>query len=227
MREISVFTFETVFTAIWLLTRIYTWVKYRRPDWKQESLLLLLYINFAVIIRFVFFPKALADGHVQPLVFDPAEVFPFRMNLVPLVHLFEYDNVRDIIWNVVGNMALFIPTGILLPIIYRNLDNPWKVGITGALISLSIEILQLPFASRATDVDDLILNTMGVIVGYGIYTAVKRLTNNSMNSPILFRWWDELPPSGFEKNKVFEQERLFGSPGHDIIISATAAIQSK
>ena len=134
MREISVFTFETVFTAIWLLTRIYEWVKYRNLDWKQESLLLLLYINFAVIIRFVFF-----------------------------------------IWNVIGNMVLFIPTGILLPIVYGNLDNPWKVGITGALISLSIEILQLPFASRATDVDDLILNTLGVIVGYGIYTAVKHL----------------------------------------------------
>ena len=175
MRGISVFTFETVFTAIWLLTRIYAWVKYRSLDWKQESLLFLFYFNFAVIIRFVFFPKALADGHVQPLVFDPADAFPFRMNLVPLVHLFKYENVRDIIWNVIGNMVLFIPTGILLPIVCGKLDNLWKVGIKGALISLSIEILQLPFASRATDVDDLLLNTLGVIVGYGIYTAVKRL----------------------------------------------------
>ena len=180
MREISVFTFETVFTAIWLLTRIYEWVKYRSLDWKQESLLLLLYINFAVIIRFVFFPKALADGHVQPLVFDPAEAFPFRMNLVPLVHLFEYENVRDIIWNVVGNAAMFIPSGIVLPILYRKLDGFWKVVEGGALISLCIEILQLPFASRASDVDDLILNTLGVAVGYGIYAVTTSRKRHSL-----------------------------------------------
>jgi len=53
------------------------------------------------------------------------------------------------------------------------------------------------------------------------------LTYNSKNSPILFRWWDELPPSGIEKNKVFGRERLFDSPGRGIIISAAATIQSK
>ena len=53
------------------------------------------------------------------------------------------------------------------------------------------------------------------------------LTYNSKNSPILFRWWDELPPSGFEKNRVFGRERLFDSPGRGIIISAAVTIQSK
>ena len=45
----------------------------------------------------------------------------------------------------------------------------------GAFISLCIEILQLPFASRASDVDDLIMNTLGAAVGYGIYAVFKRL----------------------------------------------------
>ena len=74
------------------------------------------------------------------------------------VHLFEYDSIRDIIWNVVGNAAMFIPSGIVLPIIYGKLDGFGKVVAGGALISLCIEILQLPFASRASDVDDLVLN---------------------------------------------------------------------
>ena len=39
--------------------------------------------------------------------------------MVPLVHLLEYDSIRDIIWNVVGNAAMFIPSGIVLPI------DPW------------------------------------------------------------------------------------------------------
>ena len=175
MVEITFLSAELILTVIWLLTRIIVWKQRGQIRWKREAGLLLMYINLAVIIRFVFFPRALVNGHVQSLFFDPATAFPLRMNLVPFVHLFDYDNVRDIIWNVVGNMIMFIPTGILLPVEFKKLNSFLKVVAVGALISLCIEILQLPFPSRASDVDDLILNTLGVAVGYGIYAAFRRL----------------------------------------------------
>ena len=169
MFEISFFAAEAAFTAIWLLVRISIWIRQKSIDWKREAVLALMYINLAVIIRFVLFPRDLVDGHIQPLVFDAATAFPLRINPIPLVHLFDYDNVRDIVWNVIGNVAMFIPTGIVLPIVYRRLNSLWKVAAVGAFISLCTEILQLPFPSRASDVDDLILNTLGVVVGYGIF----------------------------------------------------------
>lgn len=175
MFEISFFSAELVFAGIWLLTRIFVWIKNGRVDPKREAVLLLMYLDLAVIFRFVFFPRELTDGRIQPLVFDPATAFPFRVNFVPLVHLFDFGSARDIIWNVVGNAAMFIPSGIVLPVVYGNLDRFRKVVAAGAFISLCIEILQLPFSSRASDIDDLILNTLGVAVGYGIYAAVKRL----------------------------------------------------
>ena len=61
----------------------------------------------------------------------------------------------------------------------------------------------------------------------GVIPYISFLTHISKNSPILFRWWDELPPSGFEKNRVFRKEHLFDSPGRGIIISAAVTIQSK
>ena len=175
MVGITFLSAELFFTAIWLLTRFIVWKRQGQIRWKREAVLLLIYINLAVITRFVFFPRALVNGHVQPLVFDPATAFPFRMNLVPLVRLFDYGNAWDIIWNVVGNFAMFIPTGIVLPVVYRKLHCFWKAVAVGALISLCIEILQLPFPSRASDVDDLILNTLGVAAGYGIYAVFRRL----------------------------------------------------
>lgn len=175
MIEISFFAAELIFTGIWLLTRLVVWKRQGQISWKREAVLLLMFVNLAVIIRFVFFPRGLLNGHVQPLVFEAAKALPFRLNLVPLVHLFGYNSLRDILWNVVGNMAMFIPSGIVLPVVYRKLDRFGKVLAAGALLSLCIEILQLPFASRASDVDDLILNTLGAAVGYGIYAAVKRL----------------------------------------------------
>ena len=175
MLAISFLSAELAFAAVWLLVRISVWKRQNSIDWKREAVLLLMYLNLAVIIRFVFFPRDLVDGRVQPLVFEAAAIFPFRINLIPLVRLFDYDSIRDMIWNVVGNVVMYIPSGIVLPIVYRKLDSCWKVIAAGAFISLCIEILQLPFASRASDVDDLILNTLGVAIGWGIYAAVKRL----------------------------------------------------
>ena len=173
MIEISFLSLEIIFASICLAIRIGVWVKQKYIDWKQEAILLLMYINLAVIIRFTFFPMFKVDGQVQPLIFDIATAFPFRVNLFPLMNLFDYDNKRDLLLNVIGNVAMFIPSGIVLPIIYKRLNSFVKVILAGGGISLCIEIIQLPFSVRVSDIDDLILNTVGVIMGYGIYTLIS------------------------------------------------------
>ena len=173
MIEIPFLFLEFAFAAIWIITRITVWIKKKHIDWKREALLLLIYINMAVIFRFTFFPMSKVDGHIQPLIFDIATAFPFRVNLIPMVNLFDYDSKRDLMLNVIGNVAMFIPSGIVLPIVYKRLDTFGKVILAGAGISLCIEILQLPFSVRATDIDDLILNTIGVIIGNGIYALIR------------------------------------------------------
>ena len=173
MVEIPFISLEVAFAVIWLIIRIVIWIKQRRIDWKREAILLLMYINLAVILRFTFFPMSKVDGRVQPLVFDIATAFPFRVNLLPLVNLFDYDSKRDLLLNVIGNAAMFVPSGIVLPIVYKRLNTFWKVLLTGIGMSLCIELIQLPFSARATDIDDLILNTIGVIVGYGIVALIR------------------------------------------------------
>ena len=173
MLKISFITVELFFTAVWLLCRIVVWIKQRHIDWKREAVLLLMYINLAVIIRFTFFPMSRVNGRIQPLVFDASKVFPLWLNLIPYVELLDYSNKRDLLLNNIGNTAMFIPSGIILPIIYKKLNSFWKVVAAGAMLSLCIEILQLPFSGRASDVDDLILNTAGVMIGYGIYALVR------------------------------------------------------
>ena len=173
MVEIPFIFLEIVFLAIWLLIRIAIWIKQKRIDWKREALSLLMYINLAVILRFTFFPMSKVDGHIQPLVFDIATAFPFRVNLLPLLNLFDYDSKRDLLLNVIGNAAMFVPSGIVLPIVYKRFNTFWKVLLAGIGISLCIEIIQLPFSVRATDIDDLILNTIGLIAGYGIYALIR------------------------------------------------------
>ncbi len=171
------FAFTTALVIVgWMLFRICVNLKTKSFSLKREALQLLFLVNLAVISRMVFHPMATVDGAVQPLIFEFATAWPFRVNLIPFVNLFDYESRRDLLLNIIGNCTMFIPTGILTPVLYRHLGSFKKTVLTGFLISLSIEIIQLPFAVRASDIDDLILNTLGVAAGYGIYALVKWLT---------------------------------------------------
>jgi glycopeptide antibiotics resistance protein len=88
--------------------------------------------------------------------------------------------MKEALLNLIGNMALFIPLGIVWPAVFKKLDSHKKVISAGFGMSLAIELLQLLFYDRATDIDDLILNTLGFLIGYGIYLLAKKLPKNKM-----------------------------------------------
>lgn len=170
------FVFTTSLVILgWIAFRIFANCRRGCFSWKREAVQLLFLINLVVINRMVFHPMETDNGQIMPLVFDAAAAWPFRINLIPFVNLFDYETTRSMWLNVIGNAAMFIPTGIMTPLLYRHLDSMKKTVLTGFLISLTIEILQLPFAVRASDVDDLILNTVGCLAGYGILRLVRFL----------------------------------------------------
>ena len=164
----------TGITALWILVRGLVRKKAGRIDWKREAQLMLVYICIVVVARFTFFPFSKVDGKIQPLVFDAANALNFRINLLPLVYLMDYGACREALINVIGNTAMFIPLGIVWPVCFRELDTHRKVIAAGVGFSLLIEILQLPFFDRVSDIDDLILNSLGFVIGYGIYLLVKK-----------------------------------------------------
>ena len=175
MIQISFWTGEAVFTAIWILVRVIVWIVRGRIDLKREAVLLIMYVNLAVIIRFTFYPLETVDGHIQPLLFDPSQIYPFHINPVPFSNLNVYADKKSMWTEIIGNIALFIPSGIVIPIVYKKLNSLWKTLALGAGISLSIELIQLFFYTRTTDTNDFIFNTFGVFIGYCIYALVKRL----------------------------------------------------
>ena len=182
MIEISFLFEQCLVVTAWLLFRGAAYLKNRTFSWKREAVQLLFLINLLVICRFTFHPFSKVDGQVQPLIFDIATAWPFRMNLVPFVNLTDYAVKREMVLNIVGNFTMFIPTGIMTPLIYKNLNSFKKTALTGFLISLIIEVIQLPFAVRASDVDDLILNTAGCLAGYGILVLIRTIKRKAVKA---------------------------------------------
>lgn len=74
----------------------------------------------------------------------------------------------------IANVIMVMPLGFLLPLLWENYRKFWKIALAGFSFSMSIEILQL-FTFRATDVDDLLMNTLGGISGYSCYLLAVRL----------------------------------------------------
>ena len=73
------------------------------------------------------------------------------------------------------NVIMLMPFGFLLPTLFRDKRKLWKTALSGALFSVLIECSQL-LNYRSTDVDDVILNTLGAGIGYFIYRLFARVT---------------------------------------------------
>lgn len=162
-------------SILWILARIYFCIKAKSFSLKREIQLLLVYICIVVVARFTFFPFGKVDGQIQPLVFDAAKAFPPRINPLPFVYMTDYPTTGEILLNFVGNTFMFLPLGIVWPAVFKQLDTHKKVILSGVGTSLLIEILQLPFFDRVSDIDDLILNSLGFLMGYGIYLLAKAI----------------------------------------------------
>ncbi len=163
-------------TLAWIVVRVIIGVRNRNVDWKQETKLATVYICLVVIARIVYFPRHLVDGRIESLYLEVDKIFPMWINLVPVVHLFEtYDGWLG---NIIGNVTMFIPVGLAWPFCFRKLDTIRKTVLVGACFPLFIEITQLPFHSRCSDVDDVILNTTGIFLGALIFFGVRRLKSS-------------------------------------------------
>lgn len=175
MKEISYLQMVAAISIIWVIIRVLSCVKARRFDIWRELVFLLVYICIVVVVRFTFCPFEKVDGRIQPLLFDSDKILPFWLNLKPFVYLFDYPTMKKALLNLIGNTAMFIPLGIVWPAVFKKLNTHGKVIAAGVGVSLTIELLQLPFFDRATDIDDLILNSVGFLIGYGIYLLIKRI----------------------------------------------------
>ena len=99
----------------------------------------------------------------------------YRYNLVLFQEINRFIQYRDVIGtegfivNIFGNVLAFAPFGFFLPIITRRRRK--FLGVTGLtfLLSLSIETLQLVSKVGCFDVDDMLMNTVGGIIGYIVF----------------------------------------------------------
>ena len=75
--------------------------------------------------------------------------------------------------NILGNIAMFVPFGAFLPAMWPKLQRAWKAIPVGFLSIVLVEICQLFTLRGRCDVDDVLLNMIGIAVGYSLWRLVQ------------------------------------------------------
>ncbi|WP_338552000.1 VanZ family protein [Paenibacillus sp. KS-LC4] len=102
-----------------------------------------------------------------------------RYNFIPFSTIklyitnFNHINLSDWVINMGGNLVVFVPYGIALPIVFR-----WRLGktlLSFLLFITLLEMLQMLTRRGSFDIDDIIMNSVAAVLGYGIVVWIRRL----------------------------------------------------
>ncbi|KAA0745769.1 VanZ family protein [Bacillus sp. AY3-1] len=157
-------------------------------NWWKELISFLFVIYIGMVVAITLFPI--------PIGFPTGiENIRLSINIVPFASIIKdigkigiaYDGdvlfmIGLIVRNVGGNILLLMPLGFLAPIIWDKFKKIKNTILLGLAISISIELLQLTGSlfsgwGRITDIDDVIFNVIGSIVGYFIYKITLMLAS--------------------------------------------------
>jgi glycopeptide antibiotics resistance protein len=148
-----------------------------------------------MLVAFVFmvgFAVVLAKLTLQP---SPGSVALIHTNLKPGDSIRQYVDqpaFRDTVKQIGGNLLLGVPFGVLLPVLFPRTRGLLRVVLVTAFVMVLVEIAQgMIVEGRAFDIDDVILNTTGALVGY---LLLGRRLGRALH-PRRHHWWQRRQPS--------------------------------
>ena len=153
--------------ALYVGLMLVLWTRGQRYSLLQYAVLTAFVVYLLVIVRFVLLPlyvRLPLSGNFERYI--TSNQWRFSLNVVPLM--------RANLAQFAMNIALFMPLGVLFPVLFVRFESAARVIGTGFMISLVIELAQLALfitvgTGRSTDIDDVIANTLGATVGYGLF----------------------------------------------------------
>ncbi len=131
---------------------------------KNKFLYIILAIYSALILRLIVFK------YPPGITFSTANA-----NLIPFKTILGYLSGEPTWWiamrNLLGNIIILVPFGFLTAILYQKIKLI-SVLLIGVFVGIILELLQVIFKSGILDIDDVILNSLGVIIGYLLFIFI-------------------------------------------------------
>jgi len=142
--------------------------------------LVISFTFYVFILTILLFFGGRSNGWMADLTF--LEYMKYSSNFVPFKTISTYINAifsgnmnLDIpLKNLFGNLLMFLPMGIYLPYFIKRLKRISSFSVTFMIILLVIKITQSISRRGSFDIDDFILNTIGALIGFGVWKKFFR-----------------------------------------------------
>ena len=138
---------------------------------KGIVLVFAIYMVVLFVVLVLKFPTGMLEGAFkkiiagEPLTRLEPQWIPFKTTIH---YVSQARSINDwFVKNLVCNVVMFMPFGFLIP--WFSKWKGWKIIGAGCVLSITIEVLQYVSALGQMDVDDVILNTLGAALGYGVF----------------------------------------------------------
>ena len=138
-------------------------MKEQHRKWLIKAGWLLFYLYIMLLCYFLFFSEHYGRAYITE---------EYRYNLEFFKEIKRFFRYRELLGtetfvvNILGNVLAFAPFGFLLPLLNRKNSNLFLITFFSMIFSLVVEILQLRLKVGIFDVDDILMNTFGGILGY-------------------------------------------------------------
>lgn len=152
----------------------------KAPAENRSVLCRLLFLAYSAIMLWLLFGQRLEGGQLSISFENSRE----NVNFVPFETVRLYIRLlksgagksllRHAIVNLVGNVVMFVPLGWFLPAVWGKMRSFYLTFSAAAAAICLVEAGQYLTALGSCDIDDLILNLLGVILGYGIWKVTYR-----------------------------------------------------
>lgn len=152
--------------CILLPCMLYVLIQTKGFHWRTNFIHMIWVFIFLYYVYLVL--ETTGIGTIWEIGLYPGMKLQEEINLIPF---------RDgISLSMILNVVMFMPLGFLLPLLWKEYQSLVRTAIIGFCFSCGIEFCQL-FNRRVSDVDDLLMNTLGAILGWLIWIVFSRITH--------------------------------------------------
>lgn len=146
----------------------------------SRKLRMIFILYLLLVIRLIIFKypyaqlKEIAGAWEKDVILEGLDTANFTLFKTIRMYI-DYSYMLNSFENLVGNVAVFIPFGFLFPYVFKRGRNFFIMFLNVFLFVLGIEVFQLFSAFGAFDVDDILLNCAGAVIGYICYILFEKI----------------------------------------------------
>lgn len=142
----------------------------KKPIWKYAVNLCITISCVAYLLALYYFTIGKTTGVVVNGTNHRVNLIPFNTVIDYVTEVINFPDRRKVaLFNLIGNLVLTLPLPIYVAYFCRFFDKFWKILLFCLGIILGIELFQHFSGRGIMDIDDVLLNTAGVVIGYGIW----------------------------------------------------------